>query len=240
MRLDKFLVENNGYSRTKAQQMIKDNMVSINGKLASKPSIDIGDNDVVDILANFSFASLGGDKLQKALNDFEYTPKELVCVDIGASNGGFTDCMLQSGARKVYAVDVGECAFDDFLKNNPKVIVKDKTNARFLTWEDLGEKCDFCSVDVSFISLKLILPTVFNLLKEGGKCIALVKPQFEVGKKHLSKTGIVTDNKVRDMVLEEIKTFAKSLGFEILGTTTAPIKQKKNIEFLIFINKTIE
>ncbi len=240
MRLDKYLVENRGYSRTKAQQMIKENMVSVGGKVATKAALDVSEIDKVEILANFSFASIGGDKLQKAFDDFGYAPSGLICADIGASNGGFTDCMLQAGAEKVYAVDVGECAFDDELKNNPKVVVKDRTNARFLTWQDLGEKCEFCSVDVSFISLKLILPTVHNLLSVGGKCIALVKPQFEVGKKYLSKTGIVTDKKAREEALEEIKNFAKSLGFEVLGTTTAPIKEKKNIEFLIFLIKTIE
>ncbi len=240
MRLDKFLVENMGYSRTKAQQMIKENMVSVGGKVVTKAAFDVSEVDNVEILANFSFASLGGDKLQKAFDDFGYLPQGLVCADIGASNGGFTDCMLQAGAKKVFAVDVGECAFDEELKNNPKVVIKDRINARFLTWQDLGEKCKFCSVDVSFISLKLILPTVHNLLEVGGKCIALIKPQFEVGKKYLSKTGIVTDKKAREEAVEDIKNFAKSLGFDVLGTTTAPIKEKKNIEFLIFLYKTIE
>ena len=240
MRIDKYIVDNYNLSRTKAQQMLKESMIAVNGKIVTKPAFDVSEFDKIDILNTFSFASLGGDKLEKAINDFHYNLSDKICVDIGASNGGFTDCMLQHGAKKVFAVDVGECAFNDNLKNDPRVIVKDRTNARYLTYNDLGEKCDFSSVDVSFISLKLILPTVYNVLKNGGDAICLIKPQFEVGSKYLSKKGLVLDNKVRNNVTEDIKEFAVSLGFEFKGITTAPIKEHKNVEFLIYIHKSIE
>ena len=239
MRIDLYLVSNHDLSRAKAQQMLKEGMILCNGKQLTKASYDVKPDDVVSINNSFRYASIGGDKLQKALDDFSYDPSGKICVDIGASNGGFTDCLLQHGASKVYAVDVGECAFDDRLKNDNRVVVKDRTNARNLTSQDLGEKCDFCCVDVSFISLKYLLPTFFELLKDGGEAICLVKPQFEAGKSNLSKKGIVTDPKVRQMVLREVCDYAVSLGFTLYGTTTAPIKDKKNIEFLIYLAKII-
>ncbi|MGN0789714.1 MAG: TlyA family RNA methyltransferase, partial [Christensenellales bacterium] len=219
--------------------MLREGMILCNDRVLSKSSYEVKPSDVITIADNFRYASVGGDKLKKAIDDFSYSPQGKICVDIGASNGGFTDCLLQHGASKVYAVDVGECAFDDCLKNDCRVIVKDRTNARNLTWQDLGEKCDFCCVDVSFISLKYILPTIFDLLQDGGEAICLVKPQFEVGKNNLSKKGIVIDPKVRNKVLDEVCDFAVSLGFTLKGTTTAPIKDKKNIEFLIYIAKII-
>ncbi|MGN0797622.1 MAG: TlyA family RNA methyltransferase [Christensenellales bacterium] len=239
MRIDLYLVHNHNLSRAKAQQMLKEGMILCNGKQLTKASYDVKPSDIVTIDNTFQYASIGGDKLKKAIDDFSYNPHGKVCVDIGASNGGFTDCLLQHGASKVYAVDVGECAFDDRLKSDSRVVVKDRTNARNLTSQDLGEKCDFCCVDVSFISLKYLLPTVFELLKEGGEAICLVKPQFEAGKSNLSKKGIVTDPKVRNRVLQEVCEYAVSLGFSLQGTTTAPIKDKKNIEFLIYIAKII-
>lgn len=237
MRIDKYLNDKYGYSRTKAAQMISDGFVLLNGKTADKASKEVKDGDEVQVVCEYKFASRGGDKLEKALNDFTFDVKDFICADIGASNGGFTDCLLSRGAKKVFAVDVGECAFDDELKNNPKVVVKDRTNARFVTWQTLGEKCDFCCVDVSFISLKLILPAVFGLLKDGGYCVALIKPQFEAGKKNLTKTGIVNSEKVRNAVVEDIENFAIECGFEALNLTTAPIRQNKNVEYLVLLHK---
>lgn len=239
MRVDLYLVHNHGFSRAKAQQMLKEGMILCNEQVLTKASYEVKSDDVISIVDNFRYASVGGDKLKKALDDFSYNPQGKICVDIGASNGGFTDCLLQHGASKVYAVDVGECAFDERLKSDCRVVVKDRTNARNLTWQDLGEKCDFCCVDVSFISLKYILPTVYNLLKEGGEAICLVKPQFEVGKNNLSKKGIVIDPKIRKKVLDDVCDFAVSLGYNLRATTVAPVKDKKNIEFLIYIAKII-
>lgn len=240
MRLDLYISKTQNITRTKAKQLIQSGFVKVNGKIISKPSLEIEDNENVEIINNFRFSSLGGDKLQKALDDFDYNLKDKICVDIGASNGGFTDCMLQNGAKKVYAVDVGECAFDENLKNDKRVIIKDKTNARYIKSEDLGELCDFACIDVSFISLKLILPSVKELLKQNGEIIALIKPQFEAGSKYLSKKGIVLDAKVHKEVCEDIKNFANSIGLEYKNITTAPIKEGKNKEFLIYLYKSIE
>ncbi|MGN0771708.1 MAG: TlyA family RNA methyltransferase [Christensenellales bacterium] len=239
MRIDLYLAQKLSVSRAKAQQMLRDNMVVFNGKIVNKAALEVSDKDDVVVSETYRYASIGGDKLKKALDDFGYSPQGNVCADIGASNGGFTDCLLQHGAVKVFAIDVGECAFDEPLKTDDRVVIMDKTNARNITWHDLGEKCDFCCVDVSFISLKYILPVVFDLLKDNGQAICLVKPQFEVGKNHLSKKGIVTDNKIRNRALDDVCNFAVSCGFEVLNTTTAPIKDKKNIEFLIYIQKII-
>lgn len=237
MRLDQFVSEKFAYSRTKAQQLIESGFVSVNNLTQNKVSYKIKESDKVEIISSFQFASLGGDKLYKAFNDFNYSVKNKVCLDIGASNGGFTDCMLQNGAKKVYALDVGECALEKKIKNNPNVIVKDRTNARSVTWEEIGEKCDFASIDVSFISLKLILPNAYNLIKDDGEIIALIKPQFEAGKKYLSKKGIVTSQKVIDNIIQDIKDFAIQTKFKVVNITNAPIKENKNKEYLIWLKK---
>ena len=237
MRLDQFFSEEFEYSRTKAQQLIESGFVSVNNLTQNKVSYKIKESDKVEIISSFQFASLGGDKLYKAFNDFNYSVKNKVCLDIGASNGGFTDCMLQNGAKKVYALDVGECALEEKIKNNPNVIVKDRTNARSVTWEEIGEKCDFASIDVSFISLKLILPNAYNLIKDDGEIIALIKPQFEAGKKYLSKKGIVTSQKVIDNIIQDIKDFAIQTKFKVVNITNAPIKENKNKEYLIWLKK---
>ena len=240
MRLDVFISTTQNLTRTKAKQMIESRFVKVDGILVTKAGYELKDNSAVEILDNFKFTSLGGDKLQKAFDDFNYSVSGKICVDIGASNGGFTDCMLKNGAAKVFAVDVGECAFDEKLKNNDRVIIKDKLNARYITSEDLGELCDFASIDVSFISLKHVLPSVYALLNDGGEVIALIKPQFEAGAKELSKKGLVLYSKTHRRVCEDIKTFAISIGFDFKGLTTAPIKEGKNKEFLIYLCKSIE
>ena len=240
MRLDIYLSTRENVTRTKAKNMIEQGFVRVDGKVVSKAGYELKDNSVVEILDSFRFSSLGGDKLQKAFDDFNYSVKDKVCVDIGASNGGFTDCMLQGGASKVYAVDVGECAFDDDLRSNERVVIKDRLNARYMTVDDFGEPCDFASIDVSFISLKYILPAAYGILKEGGEVIALIKPQFEAGAKELSKKGLVLSPKTHQIVCKDIEEFAISLGFGVKGLTTAPIREGKNKEFLIYLYKVIE
>lgn len=235
-----YLSKTQNITRTKAKQLVESGFVELNGNIVKKPSTEVDEHSDIAILDNFKFSSLGGDKLQKAFDDFNYSVKDKICVDIGASNGGFTDCMLQSGAKKVFAVDVGECAFEESLKNDPRVVIKDKTNARYITKDDLGEYCDFACIDVSFISLKLILPAVKDLLKESGEIIALIKPQFEAGNKHLSKKGLVLDAKIHKQVCEDIKNFADSIGLKFKNITTAPIKEGKNKEFLIYLYKSLE
>ena len=237
MRIDLLISQKFDYTRTKAKQLIESGFVMLNNEVVSKPSLDVDYDSNIEIIDEFKFASLGGDKLEKAINDFNYSVDGKVCIDIGASNGGFTDCMLSHGAKKVYALDVGECALPDRLKNDERVIVKDRMNARYVTIEDIGEECDFASIDVSFISLTYILENVAKLLKANGEIIALIKPQFEVGKKYLSKKGIVQSQKVIDNTIEEIKAFAKSIHLEPLNFTNAPIKPNKNREYLILLKK---
>ena len=237
MRLDQFVSQKFNHSRTKAQQLIEAGFVLVNKNQISKVSYDVKDLDEIEIVEEFKYASLGGDKLAKAFKDFNYSVKDKICIDIGASNGGFTDCMLQNGAKKVYALDVGECAFSDELKNNPKVFVRDRLNARYVTVQDIGEECDFASIDVSFISLTYILENVSHLLKQNGEIIALIKPLFEVGKKYLTKRGIVNSKSAINEVIENIKSYAKSINLEPILLTTAPIKPNKNVEYLILLKK---
>lgn len=237
MRLDLYISQRFNHTRTKAKQLIESGFVTINDKPATKVSFDVSDNDDIKIIEEFKFASLGGDKLEKAFLDFNYSVENKICIDIGASNGGFTDCMLKHGANRVYALDVGECALPDYLKNNEKVIIKDRMNARFVTPQDIGELCDFASIDVSFISLTYVLQNVANLLKADGEIIALIKPQFEVGKKYLSKRGIVQSQKAIDDTIKNIQNYAKSIGLNPLRITNAPIKPNKNKEFLILVKK---
>ena len=237
MRIDLLISQKFDYTRTKAKQLIESGFVMLNNEVVSKPSLDVDYNSNIEIIDEFKFASLGGDKLEKAINDFNYSVDGKVCIDIGASNGGFTDCMLSHGAKKVYALDVGECALPDRLKNDERVIIKDRMNARYVTLDDIGEECYFASIDVSFISLTYILENVAKLLKANGEIIALIKPQFEVGKKYLSKKGIVQSQKVIDNTIEDIKTFAKSIHLEPLKFTNAPIKPNKNREYLILLKK---
>ncbi len=237
MRLDLYISNKFNHTRTKAKQLVESGFVKLNGNIVNKVSIDVKDQDTVEIVEEFKFASLGGDKLAKALLDFNYSVKDKVCIDIGASNGGFTDCMLKDGAKKVYALDVGECALSNELKSDPRVVIKDRTNARYVKVEDIGEKLDFASIDVSFISLTYILENVASLLKENGEIIALIKPQFEVGKKYLSKRGIVQSQKAIDDTIENIKAFSKSINLTPFGVTNAPIKPNKNKEYLIYLRK---
>lgn len=237
MRLDLYLSEKYGYSRTKAAGMIADGFVCVSGNTVTKPSHNVKDGDVVEVTKEYRFASRGGDKLEKAFCDFSLDVEGRICADIGASNGGFTDCLLSHGAAKVYAVDVGDCAFDDALKNDPRVVVRDNTNARDLTENSFGEKCAFACIDVSFISLKLVLPSVFSTVEKGGEVVALIKPQFEAGKKNLTKTGLVLSEKVRKSVVDDIALYAQSIGAECKGITTAPIREGKNVEYLIRLKK---
>ena len=233
MRLDLYLSSKFGYSRTKAANMIADGFVNVNGKTCMKASRETVDGDEIEIIREYRFASRGGDKLEKAFADFSLDVNGLVCADIGASNGGFTDCLLSHGAAKIYAVDVGDCAFDDALKSDPRVVVKDNTNARDLKVETLGEYCDFACIDVSFIPLSLVLSPVFSVIKKGGEVVALVKPQFEVGRKNLTKTGLVLSEKVRKAAVDNVCAFATETGARVLGVTTAPIRENKNVEYLV-------
>lgn len=237
MRLDSFLFENNIYpSRTKAMDAIKDGLILYNGKPA-KCSLEVSSFDGIEILNRSSnFVSNGGYKLEKALNDFNFNPSGLTCADIGASNGGFTDCLLKNGAKKVFAIDVNSSQLDKSLICD-KVIVVDNCNARFLTEKTLGERVDLVVCDVSFISLKLILPAVNNILKENGIALMLIKPQFECGKEYLGNSGIVKSRQARINACLDIYNFSLNIGLSPKNITNAPIKEKKNVEYVIMLKK---
>ena len=237
-RLDVYLSDNNIVkSRSLAATLIKQGSVEVNGRICSKPSFTVGDGDNVKIIGELpKYVGRGGLKLEKALAHYRLHLDGTVCIDIGASTGGFTDCMLQNGAAKVYSVDVGTDQLDEKLRNDSRVISMEKTDIRNCV--GTLPQVDFISIDVSFISLKLVLPSAFALLKDGGECVALIKPQFEAGKAHLSKNGIVRDAKVHKKVCDDIAEFASAVGFERSEIIPSPITGGDgNTEYLIYLKR---
>ncbi len=240
MRLDAYLVKNNiAGGRDRAKEMIAGSQIKVNDRTIVKPAFDVGDNDRVEVVGEvLRYVSRGGLKLEKAITDFSLDLKGKICMDIGASTGGFTDCMLQNGAELVYAIDVGTGQLAEKLIKDPRVKNREHTNARELRAEDFDILPDFASCDVSFISLTKILPAIYRSLGEGGQAVCLIKPQFEAGPKNLNKKGVVKDKKVRDKVVEDIKTFAGDSGFKNIRITQSPITGPEgNIEFLMFVEK---
>ena len=236
-RLDVILTEQ-GYAetRSKAQAIIMAGLVYVNGQKADKPGTSF-DADTAQIEVRGQacpYVSRGGLKLEKALRDFGVDPTGFVCSDSGCSTGGFTDCLLQQGASKVFAIDVGYGELNWKIRNDPRVVVMERTNIRYVTPEDLGERLDLSVIDVSFISLKIVLPAIKNLLKEGkGQVLCLIKPQFEAGKEKVGKNGVVREPEIHKEVLDSIVALAKELGFAIRGLTFSPVKGPAgNIEFL--------
>ena len=227
-------------SRSRAQEMIRSGVVFVDGKCCDKPSASFPENTEPEIRGDFCpYVSRGGLKLQKALEVFGIDPCGYVCSDSGASTGGFTDCLLQHGAKKVYAIDVGTGQLADKLRRDPRVMAMEQTNIRYLTPEALGEHLDFSVVDVSFISLKLVLPAIYGLLKEEGQAVCLIKPQFEAGKAHVGKKGVVKDRKVHKRVLDEFLLYTDLMGFSVQGLTFSPVTGPEgNIEFLGYLKKT--
>ncbi len=234
MRLDVFLAEIGAVSsRTRAANLIDMGRVLVNGKVAHKSAMDVSMDDKIEITEDYE-ASLGGLKLKEALDKFNIDCRDLVCADIGASNGGFTDVLLKNGAKIVYAIDVGECALPNKLSSDKRVVVMDRTNARYLDKSRFDVLPNLAVIDVSFISLKLILPSVKGILADEGIAIALIKPQFECEKKDLSKRGILVDKKKRDKVVSSIEEFCRQIGFFSLGVIPAPHPfADKNQEYLI-------
>ena len=234
-RLDVLLTEQ-GYadSRTKAQAIIMAGQVYVDGQKADKPGVSYEETVSIEVRGqSCPYVSRGGLKLEKALRDFGVKPEGFVCSDSGASTGGFTDCLLQKGAKKVFAIDVGYGQLDWKIRSDPRVVVMERTNIRFVTPEQLGEPLDLSVVDVSFISLKLVLPVIKTLLRENGQVLCLIKPQFEAGKEKVGKKGVVRDPETHKEVLDDFVTLAKSLEFTILGLTFSPVKGPEgNIEFL--------
>lgn len=243
-RIDQLLVKRGLFdTREKAKRAIISGIVYVEGWNSLKPGTRVPQDVKIvvrDKRALFPYVSRGGLKLEKALGEFGISVQDKVALDIGASTGGFTDCLLQSGARLVYAVDVGYGQLDWRLRNNPKVLVRERVNARYLTREVVDKDIDIVTIDVSFISLRKILPAIFFALKEGGDVITLIKPQFEAGREEVKK-GIVRDPFVHKRVIEDIVTAAKDMGLWLHDLTWSPIKGPKgNIEFLAWFKKNVE
>ena len=239
-RLDVLLVERGlQESRQKSQATIMSGLVFVKGQRVDKPGTAVPNDAEIEVRGNaLKYVSRGGLKLEKAMASFPIDLHGTVCGDIGASTGGFTDCMLQNGARKVYAVDVGYGQLAWSLRSDERVVCMERTNARYLTHEQIPEELDFASVDVSFISLKLILPPLCGLLRQGGHVACLVKPQFEAGKEKVGKKGVVRDPAVHLEVLEHFLEHAKESGFTFLGLTYSPIRGPEgNIEYLGYLEK---
>ena len=229
-------------SREKAKTMIMEGNVFVDNQREDKAGTFFDPSVNIEIHGNtLRYVSRGGLKLEKAMAQFGITLDDKVCMDIGASTGGFTDCMLQNGAKKVYAVDVGYGQFAWKLRQDPRVVCMEKTNIRYVTPEDIGDALNFASVDVSFISLTKVLGPAKELLKDGGQMVCLIKPQFEAGKDKVGKKGVVRDPAVHKEVIERVILFAKSIGFGILHLDYSPIKGPEgNIEYLVHIVKDAE
>ena len=238
IRLDQYLVQNGlVQSRERAKALIMSGIVFVNEQKVDKAGEMIKDDAKVEVRGHdIGYVSRGGLKLEKALQIFPISVEGKVVADIGASTGGFTDCMLQNGATKVYAIDVGYGQLDWKLRSDERVVCMERTNARYLDREQIPDELDFASIDVSFISLKLILPAVHRILKEGGHVACLIKPQFEAGREKVGKKGVVRDPDVHLEVLENFLTHAKDSGFTVLDITFSPIRGPEgNIEYLGYL-----
>lgn len=225
-------------SRSRAKALIAEGKVLLNGEPLQKPSVTVEDSDTLTVTEDLPFVGRGGQKLEGALAVFPVALMQRVCMDIGASTGGFTDCMLRRGAAKVYAVDVGHGQLDAGLCADPRVVNLEGTDIRSLTPEALSERPDFAGIDVSFISLRLVLPGVYALLAGTADCIALIKPQFEAGRAALNKHGVVKSAKAHVQVLGEILAFAQEIGFAPQGVCVSPIRGGTgNTEYLVHLTK---
>lgn len=234
-RLDVLLVEQ-GYAdtRSKAQAIIMSGLAYVDGQKADKPGISYDEAVSLEVRgATCPYVSRGGLKLEKALRDFGVDPTGYVCSDSGASTGGFTDCLLQQGAKKVFAIDVGYGQLDWKIRSDPRVVVMERTNVRYVTPEQLGEPLDLSVIDVSFISLRIVLPVIKTFLKPTGQVLCLIKPQFEAGKDKVGKKGVVHEPETHCEVLNKFLQLAEELKFRVLGLTFSPVKGPEgNIEFL--------
>ena len=242
-RLDILLVKRNlAPSREKAKAMIMEGNVFVNNQREDKAGSSFDENVPIEIHGTtLKYVSRGGLKLEKAMNEFDLNLDDDICMDIGASTGGFTDCMLQNGAVKVFAIDVGRGQLDWKLRQDPRVVCMEKTNIRYVTPEDIGEPVDFSSIDVSFISLTKVLEPIRDYLTEDGEIVALIKPQFEAGREKVGKKGVVREKSTHHEVIEKVTSYAASIGFDILEIEFSPIKGPEgNIEYLVHLKKTQE
>ena len=240
-RLDVLLVEQGlADSREKAKAIIMSGIVYVDNNKEDKAGTTFDETAKIEVRGNtLKYVSRGGLKLEKAMDHFGVELAGKVCMDVGASTGGFTDCMLQNGAVKVYSVDVGHGQLAWKLRNDERVVCMEKTNIRYVTPEDIDDKIEFASIDVSFISLTKVLPAVKKLLTDSGEIVCLIKPQFEAGREKVGKKGVVRDKSVHEEVVNNIISFALSNGFSVLDLEYSPIKGPEgNIEYLVHIKKT--
>ena len=244
IRLDVYLTENGFFpTREKARVAIMEGNVFVNNQKEDKPGTMIKEDANVEFRGEkLKYVSRGGLKLEKAAEVFNINLNDKICIDIGSSTGGFTDFMLQHGAKKVFAVDCGTNQLDYKLRTDERVVTMENTNARYLTREDIGDDTiDFISVDVSFISLTKILPVIKELLKENGESVLLIKPQFEAGKELVEKNGVVRDSAIHKEVIKSVIDYCINSGFAILGLDFSPIKGPAgNIEYLLYIGKSVD
>ena len=239
-RLDILLVKRGlAESREKAKAVIMSGIVYVDGQKEDKAGQTFADTANIEVRGStLKYVSRGGLKLEKAMECFDVSVKDKVCMDIGASSGGFTDCMLQNGAKKVYAVDVGHGQLAWKLRNDTRVVVMEKTNIRYVKPEDIGESIDFASIDVSFISLSKVLPAAYNLLGERGEIVALIKPQFEAGREKVGKKGVVREKSTHIEVIQNCFAYARENGFFVRELEFSPVKGPEgNIEYLYHLVK---
>ena len=229
-------------TRSKASAIIMSGEIYVNGQKETKAGYAVKDTDKIEFKGKkMPFVSRGGYKLEKAVKAFDISLSDCICMDIGASTGGFTDCMLQCGAKKVYSIDVGYGQLAWKLRTDERVVNLERTNFRYLTNETVTDEIDFASIDVSFISLKKILPVLFGFLKENGETVALIKPQFEAGKEKVGKKGVVRDVNIHKEVISGIIDFAYETGFSVLNLDFSPIRGPEgNIEYLVYLSKSSE
>lgn len=243
IRLDSYVFEKGfAESREKAKAYIMAGQVYVNGIKSLKAGLFVKDDDVIEVRGDkLPFVSRGGLKLQKAIDCFGVDVRDCVCMDVGASTGGFTDCMLQHGAKKVYSVDVGYGQLSWKLRTDERVVNLERTNFRYVTDNEIPEIIDFSSVDVSFISLDKIIPVLYNRLKDDGEAVCLIKPQFEAGRENVGKKGVVRDPEIHKAVIEKVIAFTIKNGFSILALDFSPVKGPEgNIEYLIYIKKSTD
>ena len=239
-RLDVLLVKKGlAESREKAKAIIMSGIVYVDNNKEDKAGQTFNEDALIEVRGNtLRYVSRGGLKLEKAMNCFGVTLEGKIAMDVGASTGGFTDCMLQNGAVKVYSVDVGHGQLAWKLRNDERVVCMEKTNIRYVTPDDVADKMDFASIDVSFISLKKVLPAVYDLLTDVGEVVCLIKPQFEAGREKVGKKGVVREQSVHVEVVDMIVSFAREMGFVTLDLSYSPIKGPEgNIEYLLYITK---
>lgn len=226
-------------SREKAKAVIMSGNVFVDGQREDKAGSTFAPDVSIEVRGHtLPYVSRGGLKLEKALANFDVDVNGRVCTDVGSSTGGFTDCMLQNGAKKVFAIDVGRGQLDWKLRNDPRVVCMEKTNIRYVTPEDIGEPVDFSSIDVSFISLTKVLGPIREYLKDDGQIVALIKPQFEAGREKVGKKGVVREKSTHREVIQKVMDYAQSIGFDLCALDFSPIKGPEgNIEYLIHLKK---